>query len=283
VSRGPRIAAAALALLMAAAAALALRCLSPGSASCSLDTLFRPAPALDVPYAGTRPEVVALMLELAEVGPRDHVLDLGTGDGRILIAAAQDHGASGLGVDLDPVLVRRAERNARRAGVAERTRFAVADIFETPFGEADVVAMFLLPEVNLRLRPRLLAELRPGARIVSHAFDMGDWRPDREGRAGGGRAYMWIVPASAAGRWRVEGGDGRAIGELHLAQRFQALTGTLRAPDGAELPLLEPRIEGARISFEVEQDGARRSFTGRIEEGRMDGAEGSWRAVRTGG
>lgn len=122
------------------------------------------------------------------------MIDLGTGDGRILIAAARDRGARGLGVDIDPVRIRQAQANARRAGVADRVDFVVADLFETPLGQADVVMMYLLPEVNLQLRPRLRAELRPGARVVSHAFDMGDWQPDDTRRMGGDTVYRWTIP-----------------------------------------------------------------------------------------
>jgi SAM-dependent methyltransferase len=189
-----RIAAALATLLALAGIWLGMRCTSPGLASCSMDTLFGGAPKLDVPYVTTRPETIALMLEMAEVGPGDFVIDLGTGDGRILIAAARDRGARGLGVDIDPVMIRRAQANARRAAVADRVVFQVADLFETPLGEADVVTMYLLPQVNLRLRPRLLAELRPGARVVSHAWDMGDWKPDDTRRAGGAYVHRWTIP-----------------------------------------------------------------------------------------
>ena len=140
------------------------------------------------------PSRTAQMLEMAEVGPGDHVIDLGTGDGRILIAAARERGARGLGIDIDPVMVAKAQANAERAGVADRVRFETADLFKTDLAEADVVTMFLLPEVNLRLRPRLLAQLKPGTRIVSHAFDMGDWRPDETRRVGGAVVHLWRVP-----------------------------------------------------------------------------------------
>lgn len=174
---------------------LGARCASPTMVSCSFDTLLNGGPELDVPYHGTRPPVIAQMLDVAQVGRDDHVIDLGTGDGRILIAAARDRGAGGLGIDLDKVMVRRAEANARAAGVAERVRFASGDLFEADLSAADVVTMYLLPEVNLRLCPRLLAQLRPGARIVSHAFDMGQWQPDETRRVGGAMVYMWRVPA----------------------------------------------------------------------------------------
>jgi SAM-dependent methyltransferase len=185
--------------ILAAAVVLALialggRCMSPTMVSCSVDTLLNGGPKLDVPYKGTRPAVIARMLEMAQVGAGDQVIDLGTGDGRILIAAARDRGASGLGIDLDAVLIRRAQANARRAGVADRVRFETGDLFKADLAAADVVTMYLLPEVNWRLCPRLLAQLRPGARIVSHAFDMGDWRPNQTRRAGGAIVHLWRVP-----------------------------------------------------------------------------------------
>jgi SAM-dependent methyltransferase len=189
-----RVFAALAVLLVFAGIAVALRCTAPGLASCSLATFFGDGPRLDVPYAATRTETVALMLDMANVGPGDYVIDLGTGDGRILIAAARDRGARGLGVDIDPVMIRRAQAAARRAGVADRVTFKVADLFELPLGEADVVTMYLLPAVNLRLRSRLLTELRPGARVVSHAFDMGDWRPDDTRRVGGDTVHRWTIP-----------------------------------------------------------------------------------------
>lgn len=189
-----RIFAALGALLVLGAIGLAMRCASPARASCSLATLFGSEPQLDVPYVTTRPETIELMLRMGDVGPDDYVIDLGTGDGRILIAAASERGARGLGVDIDPVMIRRAQANARRAGVADRVTFEVRDLFDTPLADADVVMMYLLPQVNLQLRPRLLAELQPGARVVSHAWDMGDWKPDDTQRAGGAVVYRWTIP-----------------------------------------------------------------------------------------
>ena len=152
-----------------------------------------PRPKLDAPYVQTVEGTVEAMLDLAAVGPGDHVVDLGCGDGRILVAAAR-RGASGYGVDIDPARIAEARSNALRAGVAGRIRFEVRDLFEAPIGDADVVALYLLPEINLRLRPRLLSELRPGARIVSNSFGLGDWRPDRTATVGGAPVYLWIVP-----------------------------------------------------------------------------------------
>ncbi|MCA1197117.1 methyltransferase domain-containing protein [Sphingomonas sp. R647] len=189
-----RIAALVLAVVALGLIALGARCMLPTMVSCSASTIFG-GPALDVPYKSTRREVVALMLEMGEVKPGDKVIDLGTGDGRILIAAAKERGAKGLGVDLDPVLIRKARAAARKAGVADKVRFEAADLFETDLSSADVVTMYLLPEVNLRLRPQLFAQLKPGTRVVSHAFDMGDWKPEAKRRAGGATVYMWRIPA----------------------------------------------------------------------------------------
>lgn len=189
-----RIAGGLAAIVVIGLIALGGRCASPTMVSCSVDTLFSGGPRLDVPYKGTRPAVIARMLEMAEVKPGDHVIDLGTGDGRILIAAARERGARGVGIDLDAVLIAKARTNAQSAGVAHRVRFETGDLFKTDLSAADVVTMYLLPEVNYRLCPRLLAQLKPGARIVSHAFDMGDWKPDATRRAGGATVHLWRVP-----------------------------------------------------------------------------------------
>ncbi|WP_188056080.1 class I SAM-dependent methyltransferase [Sphingosinithalassobacter sp. CS137] len=266
LSRRARIAALALTLLAIGAGGVGARCLSVGQARCSLDTLLHGAPDLDVPYAVTRPEAVAAMLDLAEVGPGDHVIDLGTGDGRIAIAAAE-RGATALGIDIDPVLVAEARGKAREAGVAARTHFLAQDLFETPLGDADVVTMFLLPEVNQRLRPRLLAELRPGAHVVSHAFAMGAWQPDGEARVGGSRLYHWVVPAQVAGRWTLRDAAGERA--LVLRQAFQQLEGSL---DGE--PIAGGRLDGARIVFSV---GERR-YSGTVSGGAISGA--GWAAAR---
>lgn len=278
--RWPAVAAALLALLVVLAAAAALSCLSLWQTRCSPASLFEGRRPLDVPYAETRPQVVRLMLDMARVGPSDRVLDLGTGDGRILIAAARDRGASGVGIDIDPALVAEAQANARSAGVEGRVAFRTQDLFAARFADASVVTMFLLPEVNLRLRPRLLAELRPGARIVSHAFDMGEWRADQAGRAGGSTVYLWRVPARAGGRWRLDDPE-LGGGELRLEQRFQILAGTFR-PSAVGGPLVvHGRLDGALISFSVETPGGPRSYRGRVEGGTIIPLEeGRWRASR---
>ena len=156
--------------------------------------------APDVPYVPTRLEIVREMLAMASVRSDDVVYDLGSGDGRIVITAAREHGARGVGYEIDPALVRRAEANARRAGVADRVRFVLGDIFDADLRDATVVTLYLLPEINLKLKPKLLAELRPGTRLVSHNYDMGaDWLPEKSRRLSfdgtDHTVYFWRVPA----------------------------------------------------------------------------------------
>ena len=155
-------------------------------------------PGADVPYVQTPDEVVVEMLQLARVDRNDVVYDLGSGDGRVVIAAARDFGARGVGIEIDPRLVAQSAESARRAGVSERVRFREGDLFQTELADATVVMLYLSRELNLRLRPKLLRELRPGARIVSHVFDMGDWVPNRtirvEARERSAQVFLWIVP-----------------------------------------------------------------------------------------
>ena len=167
------------------AAALAAGCSTPGV-------------KLDVPYVVTPYPVVDEMLRLATVGPSDNVFDLGCGDGRIVIAAAERYGARGVGIDIDPRRIEEANEGAHRAGVADRVRFAVQDLFETDFSSATVVALYLFPEMNAKLRPKLLADLRPGARVVSHQFGIAGWTPNDGARIHVGDAihdvFLWVVP-----------------------------------------------------------------------------------------
>ncbi|MGF1497375.1 MAG: SAM-dependent methyltransferase [Elainellaceae cyanobacterium] len=148
----------------------------------------------DVVYIPTPPNVVDAMLEVAEVQSDDLIYDLGSGDGRIVITAAEEYGARGVGIDIDPELVQQAQQNAQRAEVADLVEFRQADLFESDFSEATVVTLYLLPELNLKLRPKLLTELKPGTRIVSHAFDMGDWEPQEVVEIEGQMVYYWEVP-----------------------------------------------------------------------------------------
>jgi hypothetical protein len=155
-------------------------------------------PALDVPYVPTPQPVVDAMLKLAKVKRGDVLYDLGSGDGRIVITAAKRYGVRGTGVDIDPARIREANANARSAGVAKLVRFVNQDLFELDLREASVVTLYLLPRINLQLKPKLLEELRPGTRIVSHGFDMGDWKPERAVMVGTSTIYLWTVPPRGA-------------------------------------------------------------------------------------
>ncbi|MCU1327132.1 MAG: putative methylase family (Precursor) [Bryobacterales bacterium] len=148
---------------------------------------------INTPYVATPPEVVDAMLDLAKVSARDTIFDLGCGDGRIVIEAAAKYGARGVGIDLNPDRIEEARANAAKAGVADLVRFEAKDLFDADISDATVVALYLLPEANLRLRSRLTTELKPGTRIVSHSFDMGDWKPDQQKLFGGAHLYLWTV------------------------------------------------------------------------------------------
>ena len=153
-----------------------------------------PALSRDVPFVPTPEKVVDKMLEIAKVGPNDTVYDLGSGDGRIVIAAAKKYGARGVGVDIDPDRIREARDNAERAGVARKVEFREGNLFDADIREATVVTIYLLSGINKKLRPKLLAELKPGTRVVSHAFDMGDWKPAATAKVGASTVYYWVIP-----------------------------------------------------------------------------------------
>jgi SAM-dependent methyltransferase len=208
--------------------------------------------AEDVPFVTTPDNVAIAMLEAAKVNRRDYVIDLGSGDGRIVIVAAQRFGAQGLGVEIVPDLVRQSRENARRAGVEAKTEFREQDLFQTDLARATVITLYLLAEVNLQLRPSLLA-LRPGTRIVSHDWDMGDWKPDRTitlavpdkkvGLEKSSRVHLWIVPARLDGEWC---GTGAARGtRLTLRQQFQEVSGELSG--GGSTKAFQGHIEGALV------------------------------------
>lgn len=199
-------------------------------------------PLYDVPYVTTPDEVVEAMLDLAEVASGDRLLDLGSGDGRIPIAAAR-RGADATGIEIDATLVARASARAAAEGLASRVRFRREDLFQVRIREASVVTLYLLPAINLRLRPRLLTELGAGTRIVSHAFDMGDWPADEERQVHGRRIFLWIVPAVAGGRWLWRDADGAAR-VLEVEQRFQSVSGTL-----GDAVLEAATLTGDRLTF----------------------------------
>ena len=169
-----------------------------GAALASASAVYAQQKPRDVPYVPTPQTVVDEMLKLAAVTKNDVVYDLGSGDGRIVITAAKKYGARGVGIDIDPERVKEANANAVQAGVSERVKFLEQNLFETDFKEATVVTLYLLPEINLRLRPKLWSDLKPGTRIVSHAFDMGDWKPERTEQIEGRIIHYWVIPDKAA-------------------------------------------------------------------------------------
>jgi hypothetical protein len=231
-----------------------------------------------VPYVPTPQEVVERMLEIAKVGPHDYLIDLGSGDGRIVVTAARKYGTRGFGVDLNPERIRESNENARRAGVTDKVAFYQRDLFETSLIEATVITLYLLPQVNIELRPKLL-ELRPGTRLVSHDFDMGDWKPDtyikidtqeKYGGAGGNsEIYFWIVPAQVAGVWRWElPVSGKLLAyELKLEQKYQVITGAASV-GGRSARLQGARLRGGeiRFNFTMEMNGSpvKHEFTGKV-------------------
>jgi len=240
-------------------------------------TLAGQRPQLDVPFVSTEHDIVRQMLDLAGTNANDLVVDLGSGDGRIPIIAARDRGARGLGVDLDPARIRESTANAQRAGVADRVTFRQQDLFVTPLRDATVLTLYLLPEINMQLRPRILGEMRPGARVVSNTFDMGDWRPDVRRNVQNSDIFLWIIPAQVAGRWQLRTPQGEAV--LTLTQRYQQAAGTLQA-NGRTAPLSDVRLRGPLIAFTADLGSGPRRFEGRVEGGEMAGQ--GWQAVRTG-
>jgi len=260
----------------------ALALLAGALAVCSAGAAAQAVPgsAFDVPFVPTPPDVVERMLQMVDVRPGDFVIDLGSGDGRIAIAAARK-GARALGVDIDPRRVREAQENARKAGVEDRVTFRRENLFDTGIAEATVVTMYLLPDVNMRLRPRLLDELKPGTRVVSHAFDLVDWTPDRHAMVGHRQVFMWLVPAKVAGRWQVKRGLESIA--LVLQQQFQNIKGNAEV-GGKAVPISDGSLRGTEIRFAL-PDG--RKFHGRVAGDRMealleggDNTAGPWTAAK---
>jgi hypothetical protein len=242
-----------------------------------------------IPYVPTPQDVVDKMLQIARVSASDYLIDLGSGDGRIVVTAAKKHGARGFGVDINPTRVSEALENAQKAGVADRVAFYQRDLFQTEFRDATVISMYLLPRVNLDLRPKLL-ELKPGTRIVSHDFDMGDWKPDNHvrfyskekysGAGGDSEIYFWVVPARVGGTWRWElpsggkGGKPQAYA-VTLTQTFQIVSGSVAA-GGRTVPLQNVKLLGDELSFAFVLDlgsgPVKHEFKGRADGDRFSGS-----------
>ena len=199
----------------------------------------------DVVWVPTTNELLAIMLRTAKVNSTDLVYDLGSGDGRIAIAAAKDFGARAIGIEFNPEMAQLAQRNVDRSGVSDRVKIINGDIFVEDFSKATVVTMYLLPELNLALRPTIL-KMKPGTRVTSHAFNMGDWDADVEIDSPA-RAYYWVVPAQVQGEWLISGMEtDKTI--LKLSQFYQKIGGTLQIGNNTQ-PLLNPKLEGSILSF----------------------------------
>jgi len=241
----------------------------------------------DVIWVPTPDEVVNRMLTMAQVGPNDIHYDLGAGDGKIAIAAAK-RGAKATGIEYNPDMAKFANANAEKQGVAGvgfgKAIIRQADIFATDFSSATVITLYLLPSLNMKLRPQLLG-MRPGTRVVSHSFTMDDWEPDEISVIDGRRAYFWVVPASVVGAWALDAGGQKS--ELSFEQVFQKINGHV-ALGVVQAGLREPRLRGASIAFSyVDAGGLRRDFTGTVSGARMEGSfrddrggQGSWSATK---
>jgi SAM-dependent methyltransferase len=228
----------------------------------------------DVPYVPTPPEVVEKMLELAAPKKGEVLYDLGCGDGRIVVTAAKKYGVKGTGVDIDPQRIKESNENAKTAGVADEVKFVERNLFEMDFHDANVVTLYLLTTVNERLRPQLLKQLKPGSRVVSHAFDMGDWEPDQHVNVepGGQDVYFWVVPANVEGTWTLsKPGDQKANGgpaKIKLEQKFQKVNGT--GAHGKQAELKDVTLKGDDLTFTM--DGVK--YSAKVEGDAMKGTYG---------
>ena len=232
----------------------------------------------DVIWVPTAQALVDKMLDMAKVTPKDYVIDLGSGDGRTVITAAK-RGARAMGIEYNPDMVELSKRNAAKERVSDKATFVKADLFESDFSQATVITMFLLPDINLKLRPKIL-DMKPGTRIVSNSFDMGDWADDETAKITGGdcsyycTAHLWIVPAKVEGTWRMP------EGELELQQKYQLISGTLKS-GGSSTQITNGRLHGDEISFTA--DGVQ--YTGRVNGNAMEGTvksgagNGKWSAT----
>ncbi len=232
---------------------------------------------LDIFFVPTQHHVVKRMLELAEVGPNSVHYDLGSGDGRIPIAAVKDFKAKkAVGIDLDPQRIAESLENKKKAGVGDNVQFLQQNIFETNLSEATTVSMYLLNSINLRMRPKLLKELKPGTRIVTHAFNMGEWEHEVNESVDGYQVYLFIVPADVAGKWELVQGERKIA--LDLKNEFTKLSGTATV-NGKSADLREGKITGTRIRFTIEVDGKPVQFEGTADGSTITGT--GWTAKKT--
>ena len=231
----------------------------------------------DVIWVPTPQELVDKMLDMAKVTEKDYVIDLGSGDGRTVITAAK-RGAKALGIEYNPEMVELSKRNAAKEGVGDKASFVKADLFESDLSQAQVITMFLLPDINIRLRPKIL-NLKPGTRIVSNTFTMGDWSADetatvKDGCASYCTAHLWIVPAKVEGTWRMP------QGELALKQTYQVVTGTLKSGNNTTA-IAKGKLNGDQITFSA----GGTEYSGRVSGNSIEGSSkpgSSWKATRAG-
>jgi len=225
----------------------------------------------DVIWVPTPQSLVERMLQMANTKSTDYVVDLGSGDGRTVITAAKKFGARALGVEYNPDMVALAKRAAEKEGVADKAQFIQGDIFQTDFSKANVLTLYLLPSLNVKLRPTIL-NMRPGTRVVSHAFTMDDWEADQVDSSEGRTAYMWIVPAKVAGTWKIDvaGGGARSY-EATFLQQYQKVGGSARA-DNKSVPFSNGKLRGEAITFTIAEDAhTKRDFTGRVVGNKIEG------------
>jgi len=228
----------------------------------------------DVVWVPTPQELVDKMLDMAKLTPKDFLIDLGSGDGRTVITAAK-RGSKALGIEYNPDMVELSKRNAAKEGVSDKASFVKADLFESDFSQAQVITMFLLPSINIKLRPKIL-DLKPGTRIVSNSFDMEDWKADQTETVAGCNnwctALLWIVPAKVGGTWKLP------QGELSIKQTFQMISGTLKS--GGNSSQISGKLNGDQISFTA----GGTQYSGRVNGNAMEGTAGGakWSATRGG-
>lgn len=225
----------------------------------------------DVVWVPTPQALVDRMLDMAKVTPNDYVIDLGSGDGRTVITAAK-RGAKAHGIEYNPEMVELSKRNAAKEGVSDKATFEKADIFVSDYSKATVLTLFLLTDINLKLRPKIL-EMKPGTRVTSNTFDMGDWMPDDTVTAGADcisycKAFFWVVPAKVQGTWKLP------QGELVLEQKYQMITGTLKS--GKDTAQVSGKLTGDQINFTAGNE----KYEGRVSGDTIEGAGGKWKATR---
>jgi hypothetical protein len=242
----------------------------------------------DVIWVPTPQSLVERMLQMAKTTAKDYVVDLGSGDGRTVITAAKKFGANALGIEYNPDMVELSKRNAQKEGVADKAQFMRADIFQTDFSKATVLTLYLLPSLNLKLRPTIL-NMRPGTRVVSHAFTMDDWSPDQVESSEGRTAYMWIVPAKVDGTWRLEVPGAQSY-ETSFIQQFQNVGGSAKVAN-KPVQFSNGKLRGDTITFSIaDEANVKRDFTGRVSGNRIEGtvkvsgesAESKFTATRSG-